>query len=509
MNRFLTALAACLLVCSSAFGVELNSRGQVAAGVGGTAASFDGKVLATPAGGTKLVTDDVVVYQVCRNEACVVETYDQRTGLKAVALSHGANFIEANGGVWAAWFGSLDPNTAGITTSTGLRFATSGLGPVGPDGALAIKNDYQSAGPWDVIEKDGRRWRLSDGDAFAINLLGNGRAMWIQPGVGFVTRGIPKPQVFSSPAWWFKAVQLNNEWWILYQREEGALVLHPFNSPVGYVLAPAGSSTYRPAVVQLASGVVRVAWATVESELPGQIAVRDVNLAVARVDTRPVVITPPPPPPVDPPHPVPETLIAPNRIAVVAQVITDHPEINACDEVARGTIVDYAAQRLNAAEGKVIWGRKSRNKEGTDLNTDGLTFKRPDGKFEIYDSVGGGSCKATWDGFGPFAPGQNGFWVAPVLAPEGGVTAPPPPPTEDPRIARLTARVAQLEQMVAEERASNSTANLRISQLEAERDDLKSQLETLRSAPASTCSARVETGWARALGARASCSINK
>jgi hypothetical protein len=137
-----------------------------------------------------------------------------------------------------------------------------------------------------------------------------------------------------------------------------------------------------------------------------------------------------------------QNLNAPNKQAVVAQVITDHPEINACDEAARGAIVDYAAQRLNA--GIVpVWGRKSRNHQGTDLNTDGLTFLRPDGKFEIYDAISGSApCGATWDGFGPFAQGQNGFWVPPQLAPEGQ-TPPPPPPADTVTTAQLQAAIAQ------------------------------------------------------------------
>lgn len=218
------------------------------------------------------------------------------------------------------------------------------------------------------------------------------------------------------------------------------------------------------------------------------------------------------PNPAPEPPPVPDSLIAPNRLEVVADVIAAHPEINACDEVARGTIVDYAAQRLNAAEGKTIWGRKSRNSAGTDLNTDGLTFKRPDGRFEIYDAISGGTCKATWEGYGPFRQGENGYWVPPVLAPEGGAQV-PPPPSEDPVIAQLKARIAALDGFIATLNTENAAANQRISELEAERDDLKAQLETVRkerdellNKPAPTCEAKVP-GILRALGIRVGCTV--
>jgi hypothetical protein len=121
---------------------------------------------------------------------------------------------------------------------------------------------------------------------------------------------------------------------------------------------------------------------------------------------------------------------APQSQATVAAVAAAHPEIDRCDEVTRGAIVDYAAQRLNVGRPAPVWGRKSRNAQGTDLNTDALTFKRSDGRFEIYDVLSGAPpCGAQWDGDGhAFAPGENGFWVPPQLGPEPGGHVPPPAP---------------------------------------------------------------------------------
>lgn len=405
---------------------RLNSRGEWCAGIGGASVSVgteSGKgreVIPYQSGSANWVDDDTVIGQFCNGESCRVVT---APGLNEV-LNHGANFIEANGGTWAAWFGSLDPATVGITTATGLRFPSSGLGPIGPDGAIAIKNDYQSAGPWDVYEQDGSRWRLTDGDAFAINLLGEGRAFWVQPRLGAQTRGIPVPQIFSSPAWWFRVLPVQDQWWILYQRKDGMLVLHPFDSPFGYLIAQ--ENTYRPDVRVLANGLVRVVWAVSEEESIASIRVRDLDLATSRSDVR--LEVPPPPPP--PPPPVME-LIAPNIIDTVRRVIQEHPEINTKDEDKRGRIIDYVCDASNPAGRDRPWGRKSRNREGTDLNTDGLTYLRPDGLFEIYDVIGGTSGKATWEGFGPFKQGENGFWVpaqsgSPVPVP---VPVPTPKPT--------------------------------------------------------------------------------
>ena len=120
--------------------------------------------------------------------------------------------------------------------------------------------------------------------------------------------------------------------------------------------------------------------------------------------------------------------LAPNELATVEAVIAAHPEIDTKDEDSldkgRAVITDWAAQRLNKKYGKVIWGRKSRGRPTADgkadrPNTDSLTYLRPDGLFEIYDIITGGSGKATW---GPtekvWKGGENGYWCPPQLGPE-------------------------------------------------------------------------------------------
>ena len=159
-------------------------------------------------------------------------------------------------------------------------------------------------------------------------------------------------------------------------------------------------------------------------------------------DTAPAPPTPTPDP--TPPPPAPQTLIAPNGLEAVARAIREHPEINARDEVARGRLVDYAAADLNLGADRP-WGRKSRNAQGTDLNTDGLTYLRPDGLFEIYDVIGGSTGAATWDGFGPFRPGENGFWVPALPIPASPGPGPTPPPASGSVTrAELDAAIAKL-----------------------------------------------------------------
>lgn len=108
-------------------------------------------------------------------------------------------------------------------------------------------------------------------------------------------------------------------------------------------------------------------------------------------------------------------LIAPNMQAEVQRTMDEHPELDPVgegDKGERGEIVNITAQRL----GSPPWGRKARRNDpaNPNCNTDGLTYMRPDGLFEIYDVVGGGSGAATWQGHGPFEMGENGYWWPPL-----------------------------------------------------------------------------------------------
>jgi hypothetical protein len=161
----------------------------------------------------------------------------------------------------------------------------------------------------------------------------------------------------------------------------------------------------------------------------------------------PVVVPPPPDPKPDPkpdpsPEPEPVSLQAPNQIEAVRKAMREHPEINTRDERQRGDVLDYVCWAL----GRGVWGRKSRNPQGTDLNTDGLTFKRSDGLFEIYDVISGTDGSATWEGYGPFRQGENGYWV-PARDPVGDIPAPPdPPPPSDDSLEKLRAQVEAMNQ---------------------------------------------------------------
>src|SRR4030095_13200570 len=130
----------------------------------------------------------------------------------------------------------------------------------------------------------------------------------------------------------------------------------------------------------------------------------------------------------------------------------EHPGIDTMDEEARGEIIDITARRLNPGGGEKPWGRKARNNDpnNPNLNTDGMTFLRPDGLFEIIDVISGVDGSATWDECGAFAPGENGYWWPPNPVEDAG-GGELPASDLGPRVVALEAQVAELTQQNADQ----------------------------------------------------------
>lgn len=515
-------LSALLLTAVPAQAVAINSRGQVTGCVAGGVAHIGGKVVALPAGGCNWVDDDTIVYQVCDGATCVVQTFNQVTGIKTTGFNGGAIDITGGGGIWACHCG------VGVQVSNGQAYPGAALtmNQSFEDGTFVMKTVYQSWGPYEAVEPSGARWKITDAGVGIIasdfQLLGARRVTWLE--------GRPRNNFGADikwlGGWWLRSAFIEGKLWVMYQNSQtGRLFLHPADSFQGYVIGP-DTLTFEPAIRVLPGGDVAVAWSTDPSESPNGTKVVRVHMNGPRVDLAefakpaPVVVVPPPPPP---PPPI-DTLQGGNQKAVVVAVIKAHPEVDSCDELSldkgRALLVDWAAQRLNKSAGKVVWGRKSRGEPKNGIadrpNTDALTFLRDDGKFEIYDVVSGTPpCGATWDGDTAFSPGQNGFWAPPQLRAEGTIPVPP----VDPKIAELERKLVEVEILLAQASVDRDGARQRVGELEAERDDLKQQLTTAReerdqarqerdaavNAP-HTCEAKVP-GFLRALGVRVGCVV--
>lgn len=503
MKKLILSVVAALCLATSAFAVDLNSRGQVTGCVAGGVAHIDGKVVAQPAGGCNWVDDDTIVYQVC-DSTCIVQTYNQRTGEKKTVFNGGALEVTAGGGVWACFCG------VGVQTSTGEIYNGSyvRMNQSGPNGEFAIKVAYQSSGPWDVVEKDGSRWRLTDGDATDITLLGNHRATWAGPSNNM---GL---NIKWLGGWWLRSAFIEGKLWVMYQNDKtGTLFLHPYDSFIGYVVSP-DTLTYEPVLRVLPDGSVRAAWSTHPSELPTTTKVVTIDMRAPRIDLSALVTpTPPPPPPPGPPAPpTPPTPPAPP-----AGFPKDLTADLKAERAKYGALLNQAqaGELINA----VAWKNRDlgfgllRKDGGNNCPVSGLNV-RVSCDWIVNKNTGTG-CDALGSGpdpdnAGPSNPSwcsgepfDTGRFVAPV-APTSGPVDPGPTP-EDPQIAQLKKALADLKAQFDSVTAQVGQLQQRQGELEAERDDLKTQvaaqaaeIEALKAASADPCSKvkiSVVPGW--------------
>lgn len=520
MKKFVFGVLALVAVLSQrGDAVSLNSRGQVAQGVGGAGAFVDNQPIASGnSGGTAWIDDDDVVFQSC-DGGCRLLAYNVTTKTTRVEASKGANFISAGGGVWAAWLGGF-----GVYSSDGVRdFPNSGLGPMGPDGALALKVAYFSYGPWDVVEKDGSRWRLTDGDAYDIQLLGQHRAVFHDI-AGIHAIGLPQPVTLTPTIYWFRTVFVGGQPWALYQAAEagGRLVLHPYNSLTGYAVS-SGGNAYRPDAVQLGAKI-RVAYATREDEAPGTVVVADLDPGAPRVDLRtflvpapapvpppvpPPIVTPPPPPPAPPQEPA-------SLIDDVRALRAGYP--STLSPAQLGELLNRVAWKNRAAGWGLLakpGGNNCPAPSGVLVGCD-ILFHKPSGlHYDVLGAAGdpGGSIP-SWSADGPMDVSR---WVA--STDPGGASAPAPTPTPTPapdqtaalraqidglqqQLAYMTQHAKDLDQQVADVQALQHQA-------EAARDQAQAALAAERAKPVptgGTCSVNMPAV-ARILGIH--CTVNK
>lgn len=139
----------------------------------------------------------------------------------------------------------------------------------------------------------------------------------------------------------------------------------------------------------------------------------------------------------------PEKLMqAPNKIDVVQRMIKAHPEVNPTDKVNRGKLLDYFIHEMNGKP----WGRKARNVDGSNKNTDALMYLFEDGTIEIIDVLGGDGS-ASWNTDGRhWHNGENGFWSPGESVTD--VVIIKDPPTDNTDLENLKHRVVTLESLI-------------------------------------------------------------
>lgn len=350
--------------------------------------------------------DTRTVFQDCSTGKCRIVLSDG-TLMKDAA----ANIVTGGGGMWAAWLKHPD----GSFDMLDRKFSGAVPGNMSPDGAYVLKLNHFSTGPYDVLERDGSRWRLSDADVYAVQLLGGRKAIWmgmdrhVRTNFGAV---VPDRLVWGA--------RYNSGVFLTQDIETGQLVLD------GHVLRPAGD--YHFYDFYWDGSLYHVAYAPTEADAEAiEFTISRADLMALPLVGAPKPVDPPkpedPPKPVDPPKPEVK-MQAPNKMEVLLQVMHEHPEIDTKNEDTRGRVIDYFCAKM----GGFPWGRKARNRDGSNKNTDGITYRRSDGRFEIIDAISGATGAATWDHMGDFADGENGFW-----APAEPVDVKPDIPKPDPK----------------------------------------------------------------------------
>jgi hypothetical protein len=244
---------------------RFNTRGDWNAGVGGDGihALVNGQIVDPgPGGAGDWLTDDEFVGARWTNWDDFRTVALSQTGVQR-ELRHGAvGHVYAGGGRWG-------------TLAEGHFILDDGseVLPIvgfGRDGCLVT---WASGSNGLVIA--GRQ--VTAAVIYESHILDANTAIWLEPD-GPHTIGMPVPRLLPGPVHGLRVAFDGSRWWALYQAEyNGQLVLHPFDSFVGYALNqpfdPHNSATwaYRPDLVIL-DGLKHVIWATIASEQFGQIA---------------------------------------------------------------------------------------------------------------------------------------------------------------------------------------------------------------------------------------------
>lgn len=258
---------------------KLNSRGDVAHGVGGGFVNVNNQ--AHRQGGAGGWMDDDRVACVDGTIGWIPSSFNVRTGaFDPLPGAVGANAIFGGGG-HAVWMFATTSPDRGLTATTGFRLPDGAPLGMGPDGAIGYKPLYHSNGPSHVRELDGSDWLLTHGHASALQLLGQRRAIWIE-GWSIGVANIPQPmQAQTTEIWKPEAAFAGGEWWISYYTSAHGITLHPFASLEGFSILSKGNGWHT--IREIAPNIIRVAIASAEGEQAGEIWVRDYDVVANAV----------------------------------------------------------------------------------------------------------------------------------------------------------------------------------------------------------------------------------
>jgi len=229
--------------------------------------------------------------------------------------------------------------------------------------------------------------------------------------------------ILPGGCWAPRASFIQGEWWICYFSGSYGVVLHPFNSFVGYSVIPSGDAWIDTTV--LTSDIIRIVWSISEGEVAGHIRTRDINiLTEPRVDLFTPIIEPPIDPPIDPPEPeveIPYEFDDVNAIDAAYPHLLQQNTRESCGEFTERVILRLAAQDRN-------WGHVGKSGAQNQYRghaVDAIMYKTvPDKVVDII--VGAGDRTPTNPAWGEDESGGQP-WMPPIPLEDGGTE---PPPTD-------------------------------------------------------------------------------
>ena len=288
-------------------------RGAVAWGRGKTVLGRLAK-----AGPACVLDQQHVVCQALHKGRWQVVAIDVAGGEVDIVSARGATELMAQGGKWARLLG----NDMTIGTLLGETRSYTNAAPVDVaiDGRIGYKPRHQPDGVGlSIIRPDGNTVRISDTVARDVAVVpGRDAAVWARSeglgAAGITVVSVPRPT--SKP----RVLIIDGRPWLLYQfsfpntgGKGGRLVLHPFDSLDGYVIAESRTNlqAHRPAAVRLSDGSLLIPYCRTEGESVESLELKTLRLADRRVDVSDFAV--PAPTPAPPPTPSPSPTPSPGH----------------------------------------------------------------------------------------------------------------------------------------------------------------------------------------------------
>ncbi len=253
-----------------------------------------------------------VVCQALHKGRWQVVAIDVAGGEVDIVSARGATELMAQGGKWARLLG----NDMTIGTLLGETRSYTNAAPVDVaiDGRIGYKPRHQPDGVGlSIIRPDGNTVRISDTVARDVAVVpGRDAAVWARSeglgAAGITVVSVPRPT--SKP----RVLIIDGRPWLLYQfsfpntgGKGGRLVLHPFDSLDGYVIAESRTNlqAHRPAAVRLSDGSLLIPYCRTEGESVESLELKTLRLADRRVDVSDFAVPGPTPAPTPTPSPSP------------------------------------------------------------------------------------------------------------------------------------------------------------------------------------------------------------